>query len=229
MDIQEKINQQIAGLNEAPDFKEYFKLQREINHEYLRTWEYAEFFLKKQAVEQYELLVKSFDEKLKIDQEKSPEEKTKQSLDDQKLETMKKFNEQVLTSLSAKDYQKTSEQMFYVILGNVIEHAQLKDIDLTKFDLAKDLYPKLKVPLSLTVFLFQNLTFGPMALKINSLSPEYLQKYCALFLCLWRSIFDFMAYEKMSEQQKQNQSTNHKHTSECNHDQEHKNEHITST
>ncbi len=211
MDIQEKINQQIASLNEALDFKEYFKLQREINHEYLRTWDYAEFFLKKDAFVQYELLIKSFDEKLKIDQEKSAEEKAKQGLDDKKLETMKKFNEQVLASLSTKDYQKTSEQMFYVILGNVIEHAELKDIDLTKFDLAKDLYPKLKAPLSLTVFLFQNLTFGPIALKINSLSSEYLQKYCALFLCLWRSVFDFMAYERMQEQQKQNQSVNHEH------------------
>lgn len=221
MDIQEKINQQISSLNEAPDFKEYFKLQREINHEYLRTWEYAEFFLKKQAVEQYDLLIKSFDEKLKIDQEKSSEEKVKQGLDDRKLETMKKFNEQVLASLSVKDYQKTSEQMFYVILGNVIEHAQLKDIDLTKFDLAKDLYPKLKVPLSLAVFLFQNLTFGPMALKINSLSPEYLQKYCALFLCLWRSIFDFMAYEKMQEQKQQNHEHDHKHDHAHEHDGEH--------
>ncbi|HPA25347.1 MAG TPA: hypothetical protein PLK76_01130 [bacterium] len=211
MDIQEKINQQIASLNEALDFKEYFKLQREINHEYLRTWDYAEFFLKKDAFVQYELLIKSFDEKLKIDQEKSAEEKAKQGLDDKKLETMKKFNEQVLASLSTKDYQKTSEQMFYVILGNVIEHAELKDIDLTKFDLAKDLYPKLKAPLSLAVFLFQNLTFGPIALKINSLSSEYLQKYCALFLCLWRSVFDFMAYERMQEQQKQNQSVNHEH------------------
>lgn len=224
MDIQEKINQQIAGLNEASDFKEYFKLQREINREYLNTWEYAEFFLKNDALENFELLIKSFDEKLKIDEQKSDEEKNKQGLDDKKLETMKKFNEQVLASLAAKDYQKTAEQMFYVILGNVIEHSKLSDVDLTKFDLAKDLYPKLKMPLSLAVFLFQNLTFGPIALKINALSSEYLQKYCVLFLCLWRSIFDFMAYEKMQEKQKENQKLNHNHDHNHDHEHDHSNE-----
>jgi len=81
------------------------------------------------------------------------------------------------------------------------------------FDVQKDLYPNLQLPLGLTFFLFQNLTFGPITKKINNLSQEFLNKYCALLLGLWRTVFELMQYEKQmaaakAEQEKKENKNN---------------------
>lgn len=196
-DFQNKINSQLAKLSQTPDFKAYFKLQREIIQEFIGTWKYVEVGLERDTLKDYELLLRSFGEMADLD-------KKQNRVDDKKYAVVKKFNTQILNSFNNKEFDKTSQQLFYVLLGNLMEHLGQADVDLNKFDISKDLYPNLKYPLGLTFFLFQNLTFGPIAKKINTLSQEYLQKYCALLLGLWRTVFELMRYEKqMAETKKQ--------------------------
>lgn len=212
MSTEEQINSAIKNLNTVVDFKEYYKLQRTLIQNYLGSWQYTEYFLTKNPVQQYELLINSFSERLDLDKNKSVAEKEQQGIDTQKIATMEKFTAQIKKSLADKNWQKTSEQLFYVLLGNVIEHAELQAVDLTKFDLNRDLFPKLKMPLSLGFYLFQNLIFGPISTQINNLSSVYLEKYTALFLTLWRSVFDYMSYEKhLANQEKEKQATDHEH------------------
>ena len=145
------------------------------------------------------MLLKSFGQMAELDKEKG-------KIPKEKSETIDKFNKQVLETLEKGDYQKTSEQLFYVLLGNVLEHVNKADIDMKEFNIQKDLYPHLQMPLGLSFFLFQNLIFGKMAQKVNELSKEYLKKYCALLLGLWRMIFELMQYEKQMEAMKKKQA-----------------------
>ncbi len=188
-EFQKRLNENLENLSKAKDFKEYFKIQRDIIREFVSAWKYVEIFLEKDPLEQYYLLIKSFAEKARLD-------KKNNKIDSQKFEVIEKFNKQILDSFEKNDYVKTSQQLFYVLLGNVLEYIGKGDVDINKFDIQKDLYPELKYPLGLAFFLFQNLTFGPITQKINSLSKEYLQKYCALILGLWRIVFELMRYEK---------------------------------
>jgi len=189
-DLRNQINQDLSNLSQAEDFKQYFKLQREIIQKYINTWAYIERILENNAVEQYKLLLKSFKEKNNLD-------KKQNKTDKKKTEVVEKFNQEIVENLEKQDFQKTSEKLFYVLLGNVLEHTGKADIDMKKFDIQKDLYPNLQMPLGLTFFLFQNLTFGQIARKVNKLSKEYLQKYCALTLGLWRTVFELIRYEKI--------------------------------
>ena len=188
-DLRNQINQDLSNLSQAEDFKQYFKLQREIIQKYINTWAYIERILENDAIEQYKLLLKSFKEKNNLD-------KKQNKTDKKKTEVVEKFNQEIVENLEKQDFQKTSEKLFYVLLGNVLEHTGKADIDMKKFDIQKDLYPNLQMPLGLTFFLFQNLTFGQIARKVNKLSKEYLQKYCALTLGLWRTVFELIRYEK---------------------------------
>jgi len=189
-DLRNQINQDLSNLSQAEDFKQYFKLQREIIQKYINTWAYIERILENDAIEQYKLLLKSFKEKNNLD-------KKQNKTDKKKTEVVEKFNQEIVENLEKQDFQKTSEKLFYVLLGNVLEHTGKADIDMKKFDIQKDLYPNLQMPLGLTFFLFQNLTFGQIARKVNKLSKEYLQKYCALTLGLWRTVFELIRYEKI--------------------------------
>jgi len=189
-DLRNQINQDLSNLSQAEDFKQYFKLQREIIQKYINTWAYIERILENDAIEQYKLLLKSFKEKNNLD-------KKQNKTDKKKTEVVEKFNQEIVENLEKQDFQKTSEKLFYVLLGNVLEHTGKADIDMKKFDIQKDLYPNLQMPLGLTFFLFQNLTFGQIARKVNKLSKEYLQKYCALMLGLWRTVFELIRYEKI--------------------------------
>jgi len=189
-DLRNQINQDLSNLSQAEDFKQYFKLQREIIQKYINTWAYIERILENNAVEQYKLLLKSFKEKNNLD-------KKQNKTDKKKTEVVEKFNQEIVENLEKQDFQKTSEKLFYVLLGNVLEHTGKADIDMKKFDIQKDLYPNLQMPLGLTFFLFQNLIFGQIARKVNKLSKEYLQKYCALMLGLWRTVFELIRYEKI--------------------------------
>ena len=189
-DLRNQINQDLSNLSQAEDFKQYFKLQREIIQKYINTWAYIERILENNAVEQYKLLLKSFKEKNNLD-------KKQNKTDKKKTEVVEKFNQEIVENLEKQDFQKTSEKLFYVLLGNVLEHTGKADIDMKKFDIQKDLYPNLQMPLGLTFFLFQNLIFGQIARKVNKLSKEYLQKYCALTLGLWRTVFELIRYEKI--------------------------------
>ena len=179
-EFQEQMNKSLDEMSKIDNFKEYFKAQRDIIQKYIK------------------LLLKSFDQMAKLDKEKG-------KISKEKLETIEKFNKQITETLEKNDYQKTSEQLFYVLLGNVLEHINKADMDMKKFDIQKDLYPYLQMPLGLSFFLFQNLIFGQIAKKINNLSKEYLKKYCALFLGLWRMIFELMQYEKQMEATKKKQ------------------------
>ena len=189
-DLRNQINQDLSNLSQAEDFKQYFKLQLEIIQKYINTWAYIERILENDAIEQYKLLLKSFKEKNNLD-------KKQNKTDKKKTEVVEKFNQEIVENLEKQDFQKTSEKLFYVLLGNVLEHTGKADIDMKKFDIQKDLYPNLQMPLGLTFFLFQNLTFGQIARKVNKLSKEYLQKYCALMLGLWRTVFELIRYEKI--------------------------------
>ena len=189
-DLRNQINQDLSNLSQAEDFKQYFKLQREIIQKYINTWAYIERILENDAIEQYKLLLKSFKEKNNLD-------KKQNKTDKKKTEVVEKFNQEIVENLEKQDFQKTSEKLFYVLLGNVLEHTGKADIDMKKFDIQKDLYPNLQMPLGLTFFLFQNLIFGQIARKVNKLSKEYLQKYCALMLGLWRTVFELIRYEKI--------------------------------
>ncbi|MFH1457117.1 MAG: hypothetical protein ABIF17_03305 [Patescibacteria group bacterium] len=197
-DLQKQINQDLASLTQAEDFKEYFKLQREIIRKYVNSWVYIERILELDPVQDYRLLLKSFKEKNDLGAKKS-------KIDKNKTDVIEKFNKEISEGLEKHDFQKTSEKLFYVLLGNVLEHIGRADIDMKKFDIEKDLYPNLQMPLGLTFFLFQNLIFGRIALTVNKLSKEYLQKYCALLLGLWRTVFELMRYEKQMEAIKKKQ------------------------
>lgn len=187
--IQQLLEKKIKALNAAPDFKEYFKLMREINREFIGTWQFIEKLLEPDPVLAYKFLIESFGKKAELDKENNKLEKDKE-------ETIEKFTKQVLDFFEKRDFEKTTQQLFYVLLGNVMEHVGQVETDINKFNLEADLYPKLKMPLSLAFFMFQNLAFGPVTTKINALSPEYLRKYCALVLGLWRTVFELMAYER---------------------------------
>ncbi len=141
-------------------------------------------------------MVKSFGEKAELDAKEN-------KIDEKKLEVIRKFNKQILEYLENEDYKKTTEQLFYVLLGNILEHIGKADADMKDFDIQKEVYPKLQLPLGLTFYLFQNLAFGKIATKVNDLSKEYKQKYAALILGIWRTVFELMQYEKMKAQQKE--------------------------
>ena len=185
--------------NLLKNFKEYFKVQRDIIQKYINTWKYIETNLERDSVEDYKLLLKSFGQMVELDKEKG-------KISKEKSETIDKFNKQVFETLEKGDYQKTSEQLFYVLLGNVLEHINKANIDMKTFDIQKDLYPHLQMPLGLSFFLFQNLIFGKISQKVNGLSKEYLKKYCALLLGLWRMIFELMQYEKQMEAAKKKEA-----------------------
>jgi hypothetical protein len=112
-----------------------------------------------------------------------------------------------------RNFSAVTQKLFYVLLGNILEHIGESETDMNKFSVAKALYPKLKMPLGLVVFLFQNLAFGPIGEKVKDLSLEYLKKYCALLLGLWRTIFDVMAYEKHQEEHEKEHG-HHEHNHE---------------
>ncbi len=199
-ELQKKINSHLDKVSKATDFKDYYKAQREIFNNFIGTWKYVEDMLdKKNPVEEYEKLITSFGEKAELDKKKDLSAEQKK-----KIEVIEKFHQQILDLLNKKEYEKVSQQLFYVLLGNVLEHIGKADVDMQKFNIQQDLYPYLKLPLSLTFFLFQNLTFGPMSKKVNELSKEFLQKYCALFLALWRTTFELMQYEKQMVAMQQN-------------------------
>ena len=201
-DLQKKINEHLDEVSKAVDFKDYYKAQREVIKNFVGTWKYVEEMLEKDPFEQYSLLIKSFGEKAKLDKEKEDLPKEEQ----EKISVIEKFNKQILDLFEKKEYNKSSQQLFYVLMGNVLEHIGKADVDMNTFDIQKDLYPHLKLPLSLTFFLFQNISFGPISEKVNGLSKEYLDKYCALFLALWRTIFELMRYEKQVEAQNADKS-----------------------
>lgn len=213
-ELQQKINKDLESLSQTTNFKDYFKLQREINQKYIGAWKHIENGLERDSQADYELLIKSFGEKAKLDHQNK-------KIEDKQAEIISKFNEQIIELLNKKDYQKTSEQLFYVLLGNVLDHFGKADVDMKQFDLQKDLYPYLQLPLGLSFFLFQNLTFGPISVKVNDLSKEYLQKYCALLLGLWRIVFELMVYEKQMEIIKKGQTP----TAEQDHAHNHHNQH----
>ena len=216
-EMQDKIQNLLKKLSEEVDFKEYFKVQREINQDYIGTWQFVDVVLKDEPKKHYQNLLESFGKKAEIDKENKKPDKKKE-------ETIDKFNEQILGAFEKNDYEKVSQQLFYVLLGNVLDHIGKADANLEKFDMEKDFYPHLKMPLSLVFFLFQNLTFGPISPKVNELSEEYLNKYFALFLGLWRSVFDIMVYEKRMEQQVAHGADEHVHDENCNHDHKHTHE-----
>ncbi len=201
---QQLLEEKIKALNEAPDFKEYFKLTRDINREFIGTWEFIEKFLEPDPILSYKFLIESFGKKAELDKENNKLEKDKE-------ETIEKFTKQVLDLFEKRDFEKTTQQLFYVLLGNVMEHVGQAETDVNKFNLETDLYPKLKMPLSLAFFMFQNLAFGPVAAKINTLSPEYLRKYCALVLGLWRTVFELMAYERHMAKHDKGHHATHQH------------------
>jgi hypothetical protein len=198
-EFQEQMNKSLDEMSKIEDFKEYFKVQRDIIQKYINTWKYIETNLERDSVEDYKLLLKSFGQMAELDKEKG-------KISKEKLETIDKFNKQVIETLEKGDYKKTSEQLFYVLLGNVLEHVNKADIDMKEFDIQKDLYPHLQMPLGLSFFLFQNLIFGQISQKVNELSKEYMQKYCALLLGLWRMIFELMQYEKQMEAAKKKEA-----------------------
>jgi hypothetical protein len=203
-EAQAKFQESIKKLSDISDFKEYFKEQREIIKDYVGTWQFVEEFQKHDTEEQYRLLIKSFSQKNELDKEQGKSGKEKD-------ETIAKFDKQINDFLDKKDFSNSSRQLFYVLLGNLIDHTGNKDVDLEKFDLEKDLYPKIKTPaLSISFFLFQNMIFGPISEQINALSKEYMQKYFALLLGLWRSVFEFMAYERHQEDEKNKQKNEEK-------------------
>lgn len=197
--FQEQMNKSLDEMSKIDDFKEYFKVQRDIIQKYINTWKYIETNLERDSVEDYKLLLKSFGQMVELDKEKG-------KISKEKSETIDKFNKQVFETLEKGDYQKTSEQLFYVLLGNVLEHINKANIDMKTFDIQKDLYPHLQMPLGLSFFLFQNLIFGKISQKVNGLSKEYLKKYCALLLGLWRMIFELMQYEKQMEAAKKKEA-----------------------
>ncbi|MFH1610675.1 MAG: hypothetical protein ABIA91_02180 [Patescibacteria group bacterium] len=198
-EFQEQMNKSLDEMSKIEDFKEYFKVQRDIIQKYINTWKYIEKNLERDSVEDYRLLLKSFGQMAELDKEKG-------KISKEKLKTIDKFNKQAVETLEKGDYKKTSEQLFYVLLGNVLEHVNKVDIDMKEFNIQKDLYPHLQMPLGLSFFLFQNLIFGQISQKVNELSKEYLQKYCALLLGLWRMIFELMQYEKQMEVAKKKQA-----------------------
>lgn len=209
---QNKLNENLKALSEAPDFKEYFKVQREINTNFIGTWGYTEKFLETDPVLSLKLLLESFGTQARLD-------KAEGKVDDKKMEVIEKFSSEIIGLFEKKDFSGVSQKLFYVLLGNILEHLGEGDADLNKFSVDKDLYPKLKMPLGLAVFLFQNLAFGPVMEKVKDLSPEYLKKYCALLLCLWRTIFDLMIYEK-HQKEHEKEHAEHEH-----HEHEHEHEH----
>jgi hypothetical protein len=202
-----KLNENLKALSEAPDFKEYFKIQREIVSNYVGTWEYVERFLEPDPVLALKMLVESFGKKAKLDASQGKVEK-------EKMEVIEKFSKEMTGLFEKRDFSAVTQKLFYVLLGNVLEHIGESETDMNKFSVEKDLYPKLKMPLGLVVFLFQNLAFGPVVEKIKDLSPEYLKKYCALLLGLWRTAFDVMAYEKHEKEHGKEHEHNHEHEQE---------------
>jgi hypothetical protein len=186
---QTKLNENLKALSEAPDFKEYYKAQREIINSYVGTWKYVEQFLEPDPILALKMLIESFGKKAELDEKQGKVEK-------EKMEVIEKFSAEIIGLFEKNDFPGVSQKLFYVLLGNILEHIGESEADLNKFSVEKDLYPKLKMPLGLVVFLFQNLSFGPIIEKVKNLSPEYLKKYCALLLGLWRTVFDIMAYEK---------------------------------
>lgn len=200
---QTKLNENLKALSEAPDFKEYFKIQREIVSNFVGTWEYVERFLEPDPVLALKMLIESFGKKAELDQKEGKVEK-------EKMEVIEKFSAEISGLFEKRDFTAVTQKLFYVLLGNVLEHIGEGEADMTKFSVEKDLYPKLKMPLGLVVFLFQNLAFGPIGEKVKDLSPEYLKKYCALLLGLWRTSFDVMAYEK-HEREHEHHEREHDH------------------
>lgn len=203
MDKQIQLNENLKALAEAPDFKEYFKVQREIVNNYVGTWGYVEKFLETDPVLSLKMLIESFGKKAELDEKQGKVEK-------EKMEVIEKFSKEIIGLFEKRDFSAVTQKLFYVLLGNVLEHIGEGEADMTKFSVEKDLYPKLKMPLGLVVFLFQNLAFGPVAEKIKNLSPEYLKKYCALLLGLWRTSFDVMAYEKHEKEHGKGHEHEHK-------------------
>lgn len=204
--LQNKINDLLKQLSSAEDFKEYYKISREVFKNFIGTWQYVEVLENREAKKDFENFIKSFGAKAKLDKEKEAIEKDK-------FDVIDKFNSQIMKTWDEKNYAKVGEQLFYVLLGNVLEHIGKADVDLQKFNLEKDLYPNLKPPLSLAFYLFQNLTFGPINKKINNLSKDYLNKYFALFLGLWRTNFEIIRMQKMQEEmekKKEQESENKK-------------------
>jgi len=194
--IQKDLQQKLNDLTNEQDFKEYYKKTREIFRVFLGSFKVVEDLLKPDPVLNYKLLLESFGAKAELD-------KKNNKIDEKKYEVIKKFSDESKANFENKDFEKCSNQLFYVLLGNVLEHVDKADMDMKKFNIEKDLYPDLKPPLSLVFFLFQNVTFGPISKKINGLSREYLEKYCALFLGLWRVVFDVMFYEKKKKADKE--------------------------
>jgi hypothetical protein len=72
-----KLNENLKALSEAPDFKEYFKIQREIVSNYVGTWEYVERFLEPDPVLALKMLVESFGKKAELDATQGKVEKEK--------------------------------------------------------------------------------------------------------------------------------------------------------
>jgi hypothetical protein len=198
-----KLNESLKVLSEAPDFKEYFKVQREIINNYVGTWEYVERFLEPDPVLALKMLIESFGKKAELDQKEGKVEK-------EKMEVIEKFSKEISELFEKREFSAVTQKLFYVLLGNVLEHIGEGEADMNKFSVEKDLYPKLKMPLGLVVFLFQNLAFGPVIEKVKDLSPEYLKKYCALLLGLWRTAFDVMMYEKHEKEHEHEHEHEHK-------------------
>ena len=121
-EFQEQMNKSLDEMSKIEDFKEYFKVQRDIIQKYINTWKYIETNLERDSVEDYKLLLKSFGQMAELDKEKG-------KISKEKLETIDKFNKQVIETLEKGDYKKTSEQLFYVLLLKT-----LKLIEIQKFE-----------------------------------------------------------------------------------------------